>query len=97
MGTTTTRLFRRPLTDDEMTALRAEATGDPVSVIVGFYRLACPAAYGMAFDDVEQVRPTDFAIPDEQWKKICEWIVTGSSTPAGALLWMNKGPSGYLP
>ena len=51
----------------------------------------------MSFDDVEQVRPTDFAIPDEQWKKICEWIVTGSSTPAGALLWMNKGPSGYLP
>ena len=52
-----------------------------------------------AFDDMETVPATGYAIPSEQWETICKRMIGRcddrlEGTQAG-LLMMNVGPSGY--
>jgi hypothetical protein len=45
----------------------------------------------------EPIDPTTYAIPEAQWKEICQWLIDARSLDINganaALTWMNSGPS----
>jgi hypothetical protein len=54
--------------------------------------------YG-AWQSLGKVDPTKIAIPEEQWREICQWLVDIKGNDIDkvnyALDWMNRGPSSY--
>jgi hypothetical protein len=58
------------------------------------------ACHGYAmFDGCESFDPRSYAIPSEQWKKVCGWLqgLPGDRLDRVnlSLDWMNVGPSAY--
>lgn len=96
--------IERSLTPWEMKELqeeieRAHRWGhDPATqALIGFYQKACLWYGGLPFEERETVEPTSFAIPVEQWKQICQWLIDCEKPggPVYGLRWMNSGPSSY--
>lgn len=77
-------MFERRLTDDEIEMLEKQENGP--EVILTFYRIA-----GSPLDEpsIEELDPTKFKIPKDQWLHICGSI----EQLGGKLAWMNVGPS----
>ncbi len=75
----------------------AEA-GDFVGAVVETF-----AAFGVDLLDADgpQLRPSDYAIPRDQWEAICGALVRATDSGLGganrAMDWVNLGPSGFEP
>ncbi len=93
--------FARALTDREMERLKDKVhdhVADASQVIIEFFDIAL-AEFDSSFEEEEQINPTDFSIPEEQWGEIAGWLnrvfPLTDGTFNGALSWMNSGPSAY--
>lgn len=105
------RKWQRPLTDEELASVLAGVKEAPVlfgsleAAIVGVISLGLREVYGAEWEDMPSIDPTEFAIPEEQWKTICQALVERGleMQPGGdarvhlAMDWMNIGPSAYNP
>lgn len=94
------------LTDDQMSLIGAAielAEFPGVDAVLETFK----ALMGVeAWEAAEQVKPSDWAIPEAQWSAICDEIVKADRVVAESLdpeehqvntsmVWMNKGPSGW--
>jgi hypothetical protein len=66
------------------------------------YEAAVLISFGYAlWGQQEQLDPTKFAMPDEQWGQICQYLMDVKDSDIDrvnyGLSWMNQGPAGYQP
>lgn len=86
----------RRLNDTEMDVIHTsiESDGWAAGVITTFRFLGVDLA-----GDGPQIRPSDYAIPEDQWGEIAVWCEETAASDLGAinhmLDWMNYAPSGY--
>lgn len=77
---------------DETMAAIAEMD-DPIAIIEAAWRDIEPK-----WDEMETVNPTEYAIPEEQWKAVCQRLIDLDDPSAinrvnYGLTWVNVGPS----
>lgn len=102
--------WARPLTEGEMAAIKrkineaASYRDSWVDAIVAVFDIALHDQGSSWEDGGRDVRPMDYAIPEDQWQAIAQLLLTRQDadqplTDIGRvnilLDWMNKGPSSY--
>ena len=89
--------FDRKLTTDELESIIELAKENTSAGIVKFYDIAL-GDQELTYGSVESIKPTEFAIPKDQWGEIAQAFgsqPTNGINGANAMLtWMNVGPSG---
>lgn len=100
----TTTQTRKRLTKTQMQTIHDVIASDPdtgwVKGVTETFR-----CFGVNLDseDQEPITCSDYAIPEDQWKQICQWCLdygprgNDISRVNHGLDWMNYGPSSYDP
>lgn len=81
-----------PLTVEEQT--RILLAGDWLETFVMAWKIVL-ARHGKNWDDEMTIDPTEYVMPEESWKWVCQVLMqrTKDSPVSGMLEWMNRGPS----
>ncbi len=97
-------LFKRRLTDNEMTGIEAaigiadSAAAALEAALIEFYDVAVRATHARHYSEVGAINPRDFAIPEDQWTAIAALLISSGDGLIGAwagMEWMTYGPSIY--
>lgn len=89
--------WRRALSDDEIERIKQHASEDSrgytVGLILGFYDVALSDS-GSSYESTEAISPTEYEIPEEQWRQLCQ-LCTEADGISAAMEFVNVGPSSY--
>lgn len=80
------------LTDEELAAA-CEPVEDGTNIIIDVFRLLLREE-GTTWEEQDSINPTEYAIPEDQWKEIANALTKNYGIEA-ALTWMNVGPSSF--
>lgn len=84
------------LTDEQLEHVCTVAETDWANAIVETFKLF---GVDLTNDDCPQISPSDYTIPEHQWKAIAKCIGETSDTPItktnNMMNWVNLGPSAY--
>ena len=79
--------FAQPLTKPELELILEQETA--ADLLVAFYDTAL-AYVGSSYEQETAINPTQFKIPEDQWRTICK-VMTDKF--GGGMTWVNIGPS----